>query len=452
MMHQEFWGAGLRVFPLWGFTGTGDTATCECGRSNCDAAGKHPRAANWQHTPLWDEDQLGAIGEAGHFDSGYGVLCAGLLVIDVDARNGGVDSFAKLAEAIPEIGGAGMVVETGSGGGSRHLYFRAPSEAVAMVQHLPDYPGLDFKTSGFVVGPGSRHASGNAYALAVGGPDDIDGAPAQLVEMLRKPDRHRAEYDGRAMDVSHGDLAGMLDPIDSDCDYDTWIRIGMAIHHATGGTGFDVWDAWSQSGSKYDGDTMERHWHSFGRAANPVTLGTLVHHAEAAGWKMPVSFVPEQADLTSFMDNEPDAPDGLPFDISGVDLTAPPGFVGEVASWIEDQSRRPRRHLAVAGALVAIGNVIGLRYTDDINGVTGNLFAFCVAGSRTGKEAIQQAVAQIHREAGIAAATHGAIKSEQEITRNLTRHQSALYIIVLVCNQGCNKLVYSLLLQPDTQT
>ena len=423
-MHREFWEAGYRVFSLWSFSGD----TCECGREGCESAGKHPRASNWQFTPEWDEDQIEAMEDAGHFDSGYGVLCRGLLVVDVDARNGGVASWTKLAERVPSLAGAGLIVETGSGGGSRHLYFRAPEPAIAMLQHHPDYPGLDFKTSGFVVGPGSRHKSGTRYSVAHGTPDDIEAAPQELVDMLRKPERHRAEFDGRVVDVSHQDIADMLAPIDPDCDYDTWIRIGMSVHHATGGTGLDVWDCWSQRGEKYDGKGMDSHWHSFGRCANPVTLGTLVHHAESAGWQMPVTFTPEQSGINFDTADEP-TPDGLPFDISGVDLTAPPGFAGDLARWIEDQSRRPRKRLAVAGALSALGNVAGLRYTDDRDGVTCNLFTFCVAGSRTGKEAIQQAVATIHRAAGLAGATHGAIKSEQEIVRNLTRHQAALYVI-----------------------
>jgi hypothetical protein len=424
-MHAEFIEAGFRVFPLWGFRGD----TCECDNPNCAAAGKHPRAANWQHCPEWDEDQIEAMEMAGHFDSGYGVLCRGWLVVDVDARNGGVESFTRLSEAIPEIAGAGLIVTTGSGGGSRHLYFRAPVEPVAMLQHLADYPGLDFKTSGFVVGPGSRHVSGARYEIAHGTPDDVDDAPQALVDLLRKPDRHRAEFDGRVVDVSHADIADMLAPIDPDCDYDTWIRIGMAVHHATGGTGFAVWDGWSERGAKYSAKGMDSHWHSFGRCANPVTLGTLVHHAEAAGWQMPVTFTPEQGEFSIPEETEDARADGLPFDIAGVDLTSPPGFVGTLAKWIEDQSRRPRKRLAVAGALSAMGNVSGLRYTDDRDGVSCNLFAFCVAGSRTGKEAIQQAVAQVHRAAGLGGATHGAIKSEQEIVRNLTRHQAALYVI-----------------------
>lgn len=121
--------------------------------------------------------------------------------------------------------------------------------------------------------------------------------------------------------------------------------------------------------------------------------------------------------------------DGLPFDISGIDLKAPPGFVGEVARWIESQGRRPRMNLAVASAIAAVGNIAGLRHVDDLDGVTANTFVFCVAGSRTGKEAIQQALLTLHRSAGIIAATHGNIKSEQEIVRNLTRHQAAFYVV-----------------------
>ena len=428
-MHREFWEAGFRVFPLYGFQGTSDDARCDCDRTSCDVPGKHPRAANWQHTPAWDEDQVEAMEEAGHFDSGFGVLCRGLLVIDVDARNGGIESFTALSEAVPGIAAAGLIVETGSGGGSRHLYFEGAPEGVALVQHLTEYPGLDFKSSGYVVGPGSRHASGSRYAIGHGSPDDLDPAPAELIDMLRRPDRHRAEFDGRVVDVAHSDIADMLSAIDADCPYDLWIRIGMAVHHATGGTGFAVWDGWSQTADSYDGKHMDSHWHSFGRCANPVTLGTLVHHAEEGGWQMPVSFTPDERGL-EHQDQEEERPtDGKPFDTIGVDLTAPPGFVGKVAQWVESQSRRHRKRLSVAAALTAIGNVAGLRYTDDRDGVTCNLFTFCVAGSGTGKESALASITKIHKAAGIAGATHGGIKSEQEITRNLTRHQSALYAI-----------------------
>ena len=197
----------------------------------------------------------------------------------------------------------------------------------------------------------------------------------------------------------------------------------MAAHHASGGTAFDIWDKWSNNGTKYPGrDKLERRWHSFGKSANPVTLGTLVHYAEAAGWKQSVEFTPT-------VDYSEEVVSGLPFDISDIDLKRPPGFVGTVAEWINDQCRRPREHLAVAGAITAMGNIIGLRYTDDLDGVTGNLFMFCVAGSRTGKEAILQSITELHKAVGIHIATHGSIKSEQELMRNLTRHQASYYVV-----------------------
>ena len=54
---------------------------------------------------------------------------------------------------------------------------------------------------------------------------------------------------------------------------------------------------------------------------------------------------------------------------------------------------------------------------------------FGVAASGTGKEGIMTAMMDLHIAAGISAAVHGAIKSEQEIIRNLLRHQMAAYQI-----------------------
>ncbi|MGH9966774.1 MAG: bifunctional DNA primase/polymerase, partial [Pyrinomonadaceae bacterium] len=389
----------------------------------CKAVLKHPIASNWQHSPQdWSDDQLEVMQLSGQLDTGYGVLCTGLLVIDVDERNGGVASFERLAG---RLGGAlmscGLIVKTGSGGGSRHYYYKAP-QGVPLMAHHADYPGIDFKSSGFVVGPGSLHASGNRYEAVQGSPEEIDQAPAELLELLRKPEHFRASYNGEAIDVTEQELADMLSYIDNNCDHETWYRCGMAVHHATGGTGFAIWDDWSNGGETYPGrSALERRWHSFGKSANPVTLGTLMRYAEDAGWHSPVTF-------EATVDFE-QAKDGLPFPIEGVDLLRPPGFVGEVCRWVNDQCRYPREHLAVATTLVAMGNVCGLRYTDDLDGASANLFAFCVAGSATGKEAVQQAMAEIHRAAGIHVATHGAIKSEQEIVRNLIRNQAALYII-----------------------
>lgn len=420
MSHRAFWEAGYRVFGLHPINPDG---SCGCNRKDCEAAGKHPLVSNWTSTPQWSEEQLEVMEETGQFDSGYGVLVRGLIVVDVDARNGGVESYERLIEDVPEIAGAGLIVETGSGGGSKHLYFKC-DEGLALIQHHPDYAGIDFKSSGFVVGPSSKHVSGNTYKILHGSPDDIDRAPEAMITGLSKPQRYRADIDGATVDVSYADLEDMLSYINPDIEHEIWIRCGMAVHHATMGTGFDVWDQWSAKGSKYPNrDNLGKRWHSFGKSVNPVTLGTLIHYAEQAGWKQPVTFEPNE-----LVDNKENY-DGNEIDITGIDLTRPPGFVGTVAEWIHDQCRYVREHLAVAAALNAMGNVIGLRYADELGDVTSNMFAFCVAGSGTGKEGIQQGAFAIHKAAGINKAVYSTIKSEQEVIRNLTRHQAALYMI-----------------------
>jgi hypothetical protein len=415
--HRDFWEAGYRIFGLHPILKNG---ACGCGKPECKAAGKHPIMSNWTSVPEWSEEQLDNFEEADHFKSGYGVLVKGLLVIDVDARNDGVESYKRLVADHPSIAGAGLIVETGSGGGSKHLYFKIP-EGLALSQQLEAYKGIDFKSSGFVVGPDSMHASGKKYVSLVGAPDEISAPPEELIRLLRKPERHRASFEGRTVDVSYNDLGDMLSYINNvDLDYDIWIKIGMALHHASGGAAYDLWEAWSSTSSKHDASDMQKKWHSFGKSSNPVTLGTLVHYADQGGWKWPVTF------STNEIVEEPETDE---IDVSDIDIRRPPGFVGELAAWIEDQVRYKRETISTGGALIAMGNIAGLKYSDPIGQVTSNLIGFCVASSATGKDSVLDGVGEIMEVAGLKKATYGAIKSEQEMVRNLVDHQPTYYLI-----------------------
>jgi len=426
MDYRIFWEAGFRVFGLYGRDKDGK---CECGNPNCPEKSlfKHPRVSNWQHTPHWSEEQFETMELMKQFKTGFGVLLRGFLVVDVDARNGGVASFMKLLEVVPELAGAGLVVNTGSGGGSKHYYFKVP-EDVSLVVKLNEYPGLDFKSgAAFVVGPGSLHSSGRAYEVAIGSPDDIDMVPEKLLEMLRVPERHRADLGGKLVDVNDLELAEMLSHVpNNDLDYEEWIKIGMALHHATGGSAFDLWDRWSQQSSKYNEAGMSYKWHSFGRSANPVTLGTLVHYAERGGYIQPVTFTPDK----EFQFETPEEYSGpMAIDTSSFDPLRPPGLAGQLATWIESRTRRKREALASMSAIWAMGVAFGLHYRDDRDRATTNLFVFNVAGSGSGKDGILGATAELLEACGLSAAVHGTIKSEQEIARNLTRHQMAAYMM-----------------------
>jgi len=401
--HYDYIEAGFKVFGLHG----AKDDLCDCGNPECESFFKHPIASNWQHTPTWSDEQLDIMDELGHFKTGFGVLCYGYIIIDIDPRNGG--SLAQVQEYYDQ---SQFVVATGGGGW--HIYFKAPKD-VSLLSHLETHKGIDFKSSGFVVGSDSLHASGNVYETEKGSPDEVTDAPTSLIDMLRKPNKVRVATNIGTVDVDDKDVEEMLSFIDPDIDYDNWVRVGMAIHETLGGAGFDLWDDWSQKGSKYNSGAMNKHWHSFGKSDTPVKLGTVINLAESGGYQQEVEFVSD----VEFKSTE----------TAIVDLKRPPGFVGELTQWINDQCLYPRENLAVAAAIQAVGNIAGLRYIDEQDGMTANLLTFCVAGSSTGKEAVQQAFLECMRVADMSQAVHGNIKSEQEIVRNLVRHQAAFYSV-----------------------
>lgn len=68
--------------------------------------------------------------------------------------------------------------------------------------------------------------------------------------------------------------------------YRDWLRIGMAMHHATGGEALNEWVTWCASDPEFaDDDSQETaaaKWDSFGlERESAVTVGTLVHYGEA---------------------------------------------------------------------------------------------------------------------------------------------------------------------------
>ena len=71
----------------------------------------------------------------------------------------------------------------------------------------------------------------------------------------------------------------------SDCNYQEWVNIGMALKHE--GYSADEWDSWSRSDSRYHTGECEKKWSSFNGAGAPVTAGTIVQMAKDNGWQAP---------------------------------------------------------------------------------------------------------------------------------------------------------------------
>jgi uncharacterized protein len=161
-------GRAWSVVPLHGVS----FGRCTCRDPDCPAPGKHPRIP-WEHLmheratatevkrwwQRWPQANLGLV---------TGEL-SGLVILDVDPRNGGTASLVAFEEA---YGALPPTVESETGGGGRHLYFRHPNR---WIQSHPLAPGLDVKADGgLVVAPPSVHASGRTYRWTLGrAPEDL---------------------------------------------------------------------------------------------------------------------------------------------------------------------------------------------------------------------------------------------------------------------------------------
>ena len=142
--------------------------------------------------------------------------------------------------------------------------------------------------------PQSLHPSGQTYQWEYGEPlighwsmlPTIPAALLNLWESLIASQSSSPTSAGAAARYDLRPLEAALVKRDPDCGYDEWVRIGMALHHASGGgeDGFSIWSSWSQRGSKYRGeDDVRPHWNSFsshpGKAV--VTAGSILRDDKA---------------------------------------------------------------------------------------------------------------------------------------------------------------------------
>ena len=175
----RFAAAGIPVLPLH----TPGIAGCSCGRATCSSPGKHPRTLRGVKDATADPAAIEAWWKRWP-DANVGLAmggASGLVVLDVDPRNGGEAGLAELAGAGIPL--ATLTVETGRG---RHLYFGSPGMGIRS-RKLGS--GIDLQADGtYVVAPPSLHVSGRRYRLASDGEARIAEFPTALGELVTGPD------------------------------------------------------------------------------------------------------------------------------------------------------------------------------------------------------------------------------------------------------------------------
>ena len=170
------------IIPIYGIQG----GKCTCGKMECTQPGKHPMTS-WKSGGYFKNIQEIRQFWQRHPNANYGILTEGLLVLDLDERNGGVTSFEK--NIGPLLSGTlTLTVRSGSGGESRHFYFFDREKKFKNGGGL--YPGIDIRAvGGYIIGIGSNHISGNRYDLLSSGSQnstftEIAEIPEPLMKML----------------------------------------------------------------------------------------------------------------------------------------------------------------------------------------------------------------------------------------------------------------------------
>jgi len=96
-------------------------------------------------------------------DAGIGIVTDGWIVLDFDAKSGGLESL----ELIKSKFGLPDTRIHGTGGGGFHYIYQNPNGTnVRNATGLGGYPGVDLRANGgYIVAPPSHHTSGNDYYI-----------------------------------------------------------------------------------------------------------------------------------------------------------------------------------------------------------------------------------------------------------------------------------------------
>ena len=254
-----------------------------------DHQSKKPSYVDWTRTQPLSPDQARA-----HMAKGGNIgvrLRPDMLVIDVDPRNfaNSVDSFDAL------MNGANIrafrnwpVVRTGGGGW--HYYLKKPAD-LAVVNLLPDFPGVEFKSAGRqVLAAGSVHPdTRRRYSLEphplFEGFQGTMPVPRDLLAMIVRQPACAAVEAGQHTPEEVAQLLTGLD-VRRYSQYENWFRVMAAVHAASNGAAKEEFIAWCVGDPDYanDAERIGRSWAALD-AERPggITVRTLYRALKTAG-------------------------------------------------------------------------------------------------------------------------------------------------------------------------
>ena len=245
-----------------------------CGKSLIPINGKIPKKG-WRTAEYTDDEIFNHQGNIAMR------LSDADLIIDIDPRNGGLESFKKLKEKL----NFEFEYDVKTAGGGYHIYLTIPEnyKNCSFKKVLRDFPGVDFLTEGSSC---SICGCKNEQGLYEWYDDILDGfskieAPEQLLNLLTFNCNSKKYKDGDFFEdmnvkfkLPEDRVLDMLSKLDPSMCNDEWVKVGMALQDWDSVRGLELWEEWSQDGDNYEAGESEKRWKSF-KTSHGVTLGTV---------------------------------------------------------------------------------------------------------------------------------------------------------------------------------
>jgi hypothetical protein len=214
------------------------------------------------------------------------------MVIDVDPRNGGDDSWRSLSQLL-QITSLIPTVATPRGG--THYYLKIPKEWENKIFKKTlnnEYPGIDFLKRGNCCLIPSCTAFDKQYEWY---DTLLDGfyqqeAPEALLGYIER----KTKIESSSEDTSNpfldsyqpsitstwprSKVEALLEHLDPSMGHDDWYKVGMALYdwNLSEEQGLELWESWSKKGENYQPNITKLKWRSF-KPKQGVSMGTLLY-------------------------------------------------------------------------------------------------------------------------------------------------------------------------------
>ena len=225
-----------------------------------------------------------------------------------------------------------------------------------------------------------------------------------------------------------GEHCGTLDAVtealrfiaNDDLDYDSWVRIGLAIKGALGDNGWPLFEAWSNQAPKHVPETTVKAWQ--GLKPTRIGAGTLYKLALEAGWEPAPTLQlngalvmngahPAKEFLEMLNSTKPMlGPVTVPHKTVAPKLPQPTlmpsgwnhvgGVIADMMQLMDRSAKRPQPVLALGASLVAVGALMGRKYRTASN-IRSNLYVVGVAESGAGKNHSRVVINELFCQAGL---------------------------------------------------